>query len=216
MAAPDPTLEAILADAGADTASAINTDVELLTHAWCNEKAAPEILPFATRLVGGLREMLKSQEEAVGRLDTSAVHAVIALGYQMDIQRMRYLITAYLRTRLLKIQRWAAHISADVDVLARLSPEERSFARGFVAARMSHLQASVLLLLPATYRPLVGVEPAVLDGPPLDTHVTALPLEPLGDVLLGDEPMDMPAGLAKILSYRHVRDHVAAGRVRLV
>lgn len=87
------------------------------------------------------------------------------------------------------------------------------------------MQASVLVHMPAAYRPLVGAEGGVLDGPPLGTHVAAIPLEDLGEVLLGgggggggagEEPMDMPAGQAKILPYAAVRELVLAGRVKLV
>lgn len=76
----------------------------------------------------------------------------------------------------------------------------------------------MLAHLPVAYRPLVGHESGVLDGPDLGTHVAAIPLEDLGELLLGggDEPMDMPAGQAKILPYAAVRDLVLAGRVRLV
>ena len=79
-------------------------------------------------------------------------------------------------------------------------------------------QASVLAHLPLAYRALVGHEAGVLDGPDMGTHVAAIPLEDLGELMLGggDEPMDMPAGQAKILPYAAVRDLVLAGRVRLV
>lgn len=222
MDVPNSALDAILSEAGAGLGrdlhadDTLNTEVGLLINAWCNEKASPELLPFATELVGSLTEMMKIQEVEVAKLDAHKMIAAIALGYQLDIQRMRYLIAAYLRTRLLKIQRWATHLISDADMKSRLSPAELDFAKSFVATRMGHLQASVLNHLPVVYRALVGEEASVLEGPDLNTHVTAWPLENLGDIMLDDEPMDMPAGRAKILSYRHVRDYVAAGKVRLV
>lgn len=36
------------------------TDVEPLKRAWCNEKAAPEILPFEGSLVGRIKEQIQS------------------------------------------------------------------------------------------------------------------------------------------------------------
>ena len=142
-----------------------------------------------------------------------------------------------------QIQRWALHITSEPELTGRLSPAEKDFARELVSARIGHLQvgqagspssslrlprpwcclvqASVLVHMPAEYRLLVGAEGGVLDGPPLGTHVAAIPLEDLGEVLLGgggagEEPMDMPAGQAKILPYAAVRELVLAGRVKLV
>lgn len=241
------SLEDILRSAaGASHAetSFLNADIQALVRAWCNEKAAPEVLPFPTALVEGLQSMLKEQEEAVAAMPTSgpdAVNPAISTGYHMDIQRVRFLLAAYHRTRLLKvrrssswcahdphsprrlqIQRWALHVTSEPELTARLSRHEKGFAREFLRVRHGHLQDSVLAHLAPAYRALVGHERGVLDGPPLGTHVAALPLEDLGEVVLGGggeeggEPMDMPQGQAKILPYASVRDLLLAGKLRLV
>jgi hypothetical protein len=46
----------------------------------------------------------------------------------MDIERIRYALSRYLRTRLLKIERNLEHILANIDTTDRLSVHEKNFA----------------------------------------------------------------------------------------
>jgi hypothetical protein len=48
--------------------------------------------------------------------------------YQMDIERVRYSIARYLRTRILKIERNLEYILSNIDVMDRLSMNEKVFA----------------------------------------------------------------------------------------
>lgn len=48
--------------------------------------------------------------------------------YQMEIERIRYSLARYMRTRLIKIQRNLEHILNDSEILIRLSEDEQSFA----------------------------------------------------------------------------------------
>lgn len=48
--------------------------------------------------------------------------------YQMDIERVRYSLARYLRTRILKIERNLEYILSSIDVMDRLSMNEKVFA----------------------------------------------------------------------------------------
>ena len=48
--------------------------------------------------------------------------------YEMDIERVRYSLARYFRTRLLKIERNLEHILANIDLMDRLSVNEKVFA----------------------------------------------------------------------------------------
>ena len=48
--------------------------------------------------------------------------------YQMDIERVRYSLARYFRTRLLKIERNLEYILSNIDVMDRLSVNEKIFA----------------------------------------------------------------------------------------
>jgi hypothetical protein len=54
-------------------------------------------------------------------------HFVVSL-YQMDIERVRYSLARYLRTRILKIERNLEYILSNIDVMDRLSMNEKVFA----------------------------------------------------------------------------------------
>ena len=46
----------------------------------------------------------------------------------MDMERARYSLTRYLRTRILKIEKGLEHILSNIEIMDRLSTEEREFA----------------------------------------------------------------------------------------
>jgi hypothetical protein len=48
--------------------------------------------------------------------------------YQMDIERVRYALCRYLRTRILKIENMLEYVVTQVDVMDRLSKNEKIFA----------------------------------------------------------------------------------------
>jgi hypothetical protein len=54
-------------------------------------------------------------------------HFVVSV-YQMDIERVRYSLARYLRTRILKIERNLEYILSNIDVMDRLSMNEKVFA----------------------------------------------------------------------------------------
>ena len=48
--------------------------------------------------------------------------------YQMEIERIRYSLSRYMRSRLIKIQKNLEHILSHTEILQRLSNEEQDFA----------------------------------------------------------------------------------------
>jgi hypothetical protein len=48
--------------------------------------------------------------------------------YQMDIERVRYALARYYRTRLLKIEKDVVHIMSNIDLTDRLCASEKDFA----------------------------------------------------------------------------------------
>ena len=136
----------------------VNPAVELMIRAWCNEKSAPELLPFAFALINGeagILSMLEGQQQAL----SGARRDVYSRGlYQLDIDRLKFVVAAYLRTRLGKVQRWYLHLQAlplgELDRL--LSPPEREFLADYLRAREDLMGSAVLNQLPAAERTLDG------------------------------------------------------------
>jgi len=74
---------------------------------------------------------------------------------QMEIDRVKYLLASYLRTRLRKLERFAFHVLRDKSCYDRLSPAEFKFVRECVAQSLSGAVSS-LLCVPTGHSALVS------------------------------------------------------------
>jgi hypothetical protein len=228
-------LEEELGAAEAVASSEVNPAIDDLIRAWCNEKAAPELLPYNGELVAAFLSnvQLQQAELASGRRDV-----FIAGLYQLDIDRVKFVLASYLRARLAKVQRWYLHLQGAPEARERLSPAEREFLRDFTAARSKHLDAVVLQQLPAGLRTLDGggasegsgeggggaagagssslgvAESTLRDGPNLGTHVFVRALQDLGNPSWSSA-LEVSAGNSYIVAYSAVVDDLLAGRVEL-
>jgi len=114
----------------------VTVDVEKLADTWRTEANAPDILPYQQDLVDKIQEVLDKQTATVEELleeteedGKQDLYFSITL-YQMDIERVRYSLARYLRTRLLKIERSLDSILSDTTFVLRdrLSSKEKKFA----------------------------------------------------------------------------------------
>ena len=103
-------------------------EITLLKHAWMNEKQAPELLPFVgDELLGGLVAKVAAQEAKIKDITQALAssgtrgsgresvanqhqHRTMLLVYQTEVDRIKYLIRSYLRTRLAKMERHGVHL----------------------------------------------------------------------------------------------------------
>jgi GINS complex subunit 4 len=211
--------------------SEVNPKIEELLRAWCNEKASPELLPYQGELVDSFMGVVREQQKALGGEKVDVFTAGL---YQLDIDRVKFVLASYLRARLAKVQRWYLHLQGAPEVRERLSPAEREFLREFTAARSRHLDATVLHQLPAGLRTLDGggvgegggggggggapslgvAESTLRDGPSQQTHVFVRALQDLGNPAWGGNN-EVRAGNGYIVAYSAVVDDLLAGRVEL-
>jgi hypothetical protein len=91
----------------ADEDEGMNNDVAQLRKAWVSECVCPELLPFQQELVEGITELLANQEEVLEDIEQTSDQAFSANLYQMEIERIKFSLAKYLRTRLLKIEKFA-------------------------------------------------------------------------------------------------------------
>ena len=106
-----------------------------LNHVWVTEVHAPEILEYQQNLIDELKQQLTTQQTGVNQMmdlageSGSANENFTASLYQMDIERVRYSLSRYLRTRLLKIENSLDYIIQNPEILNnRLSENEQHFA----------------------------------------------------------------------------------------
>lgn len=83
------------------------TKVRLLMRHWMGERLAPDLLPWQGELVGEILEMLQSQNEIATQLQsnentTEDEHFAVML-VQIEVERIKFVLKSYLRTRLQKV-----------------------------------------------------------------------------------------------------------------
>ncbi|CAH1962028.1 unnamed protein product [Acanthoscelides obtectus] len=81
--------------------------IEMMEEAWVNEKFAPEILPHKMEVVDCLLGQIAYMEENLQSLPSTDFKKSI---HQLEVDRLRFLVSSYLRTRLEKIETYVTHI----------------------------------------------------------------------------------------------------------
>ncbi|KAJ2168473.1 GINS complex subunit, partial [Coemansia sp. RSA 551] len=79
---------------------------------------------------------------------------MIANIIKVDVDRVKYLVRSYLRTRLAKIEQHAMHYTRDDMYKERMSQNELEYAKGFVSLEEKHMRRSFLDQLPPHLRGL--------------------------------------------------------------
>jgi GINS complex subunit 4 len=198
-----------------------DTDVSRLKRAYVNEKCAPEILPFEHDLMRRVTESVDAQESTVaasraaaGSGASSATDDLTAHVYHAELNRIRFLMRAYYRARLRKIETHAVHCLKEPDVLERLSDLEQRYASDYANIVEEHF-SSVLGQMPEGYESMVQQikeEDGAFDmvpEPDADAHVFCRVREDRGDVMLDpDDPentMDLERDDILMIRYRLIK-----------
>lgn len=198
-------------------------DVEVLKRVWRNEKSAPEILAYDSLLVERVQEQIALMEENLIAYAENLDDMMLSI-FEMDVNRLMFLLRAYLRIRLSKIERFALHIMRTAELWDRLSPQEQAHAQKFVDALSKHMHDSVLGKLETAYNSMMkqvasSEENDMIVEPQLDTFVCCRSKSAVGSFQLddkGDETVDLMPGDLYILRYRPVRGLLATDRIELV
>ena len=142
--------------------------------------------------------------------------------YQMEIDRVKYLVASYLRMRLRKIERFIFHILGDEDEFNKLSVHEVTFAGAYREALQAHMGESFLASIPEKFSSLTesGMEGVdMVARPKLDGFVFCKVAEDLGEVDMderGEQVSDLNKGDTHVLRYRPIRHFVEEGKINLV
>ncbi|KAG0586087.1 hypothetical protein KC19_2G063100 [Ceratodon purpureus] len=201
----------------------IPNDVEVLKRVWRNEKSAPEILAYESLLVERVQEQIANMEENILAAAESLDDMMLSI-FEMDVNRLMFLLRAYLRVRLSKIDKFALHVMRTADLWDRLSPQEQEYASKFVDVLSKHMHDSVLGKLEKEYESMMkqaasSEENDMIVEPNLDTYVFCRSKTALGTFQLddkGDETVDMMPNDLYILRYRPVRNLIETDRIELV
>ncbi|KAM7533566.1 hypothetical protein Aperf_G00000120766 [Anoplocephala perfoliata] len=138
---------------------------------WQNEKLSPELMTVQTDVVSLIARELNAFEQQItaqprGELKTQLM--------RLQAERLRYLITDYLRVRIKKIEQYYHYVIMEERARPQseephLSPAEFNFAKTLDNAILNNLRSVVLNNLPVNMR---KIDPdAIAIRPNLDSYV---------------------------------------------
>lgn len=210
--------------------------LEILETAWTNEMCAPELLQHQTDMLELMLSQVAHMEEQMKDLDKNDFRFVV---HQMELERIRYIMSSYLRCRLQKIETFTQYIlnrDTELDEAAkRLSPEEAKYAQDFAHHVDEYFNKVATQYMPNQQR---GEAEQRLVLPNLMSHVflKANVAGPLGisntyvlrssyvcfilvsGVIVGvdDEEVDLTPGSQHIIPYQLVADLIQKNQAQLI
>ncbi|KAE8211107.1 hypothetical protein CF327_g5106 [Tilletia walkeri] len=204
-------------------------EITKLSRAWMEERGSPGILQWKGNMVDGVIDQIDQQVTILDSLLADSAtsqeeHFRLSL-VQLDLERARWLLKAYLRTRLRKIEKFARHIASERDLQVRLSDVELGYVKKYNELQTAHLNASVLSYLPEKMRGLTDQVAGLSGGPTGDMVVRPDLDEPAfircrhdcGQLQLPDgEMVELTKGSIHLLRYRSIRFLVDQGRVEML
>ncbi|XP_030848495.1 DNA replication complex GINS protein SLD5-like [Strongylocentrotus purpuratus] len=195
-----------------------------LEEAWLNEKFAPDLLESKVEIVECMLEQLQQMEENVKKCKKGDFRIIV---HKMEIDRIRYVLSSYLRIRLRKIEKFVHHTlhkesTRGPDEPNMLSPEEFTFAKEFAESLESNSNTVVLRHMPPNLQSLDKQK--LVPKPNLDSYVFLRANERQEQILIepeledeqNAEVVDIDAGSQYIMRYRPMGSLVASGAVSLI
>lgn len=122
--------------------------------AFMNERHAPELLPYETDLVDELKNWIEDQQDLMMNRQVLESDDIYRSSLRLEIFRLRFMLSSYLRCRLKKIERHFLFYLMNADQRARLSTQEDEFAVQFSEAWEKVMQSSFCDQLPDMFAAL--------------------------------------------------------------
>lgn len=190
-----------------------------LEDAWLNEKLSPEILPHKNEQVECMMEQIHHMEENLKKLDKNDFRVGL---HKLELDRIRYLITSYLRTRVDKIEAFTLKILEDESVRdpseRYLSTGEFMFAREYISNMNTHFK-SLFVGLPENLQDLHTSQ--IMIKPNLESHLFVRANGNVNGVIVDDgenreEEVNLEERSQHILPYNSVAEYVKSGKIQLI
>lgn len=205
-----------------DDESEIKTTAEVLTevtNAWLNEKFAPEILQHKSEYIDCLLLQISHMEDNIKKKLTNNDMRLFI--YQQEIDRIRFIVSSYLRTRLLKIERYVINILKEESERNEderlLTKAELQFARNYAINMETLLKSVVLQHLPSSLQEFEIEKLAV--SPNLHAHVIMRANKKIDGVIIPgptDEEVDFEEDSVHIISYKAIAHYIKTGDIQLI
>jgi len=196
---------------------------QLIRH-WMNERHAPDILPAQEELLSSLLDHIRRQSETVQLLrgdpsSSEEEHIRIILA-QTEVERVKFVVRSYIRTRLFKIEKYARFIMTNVDVQHRISAAERDHASRHANLTDRHFHLSVLQSLPPAQASLDDEPiflPPMITAPDRTLPVFVHALVDCPPIRVPDgTTLKMEKGHISLLPFQIIEQLLTRGEVELV
>ncbi|XP_023940135.2 DNA replication complex GINS protein SLD5 [Bicyclus anynana] len=198
------------------------TVLKTLQSAWQNERLAPEILPHRNDMVECMLGQIQHMERNINKLPKTDLRACI---HKMELNRIKYIICNYLKTRLNKIEKYCISIVNEERQRTEsgtnyLTPSEFRYAQEYLVNMENHLKNTVLNHVPGRMQTFEHNKMAVY--PNLQSHVFLKANSTVNGIVLEDmigdqdEEIDLEEDSQHILQYKPIADLVKNGKVQLV
>uniref|UniRef100_A0A670JZS3 DNA replication complex GINS protein SLD5 n=2 Tax=Podarcis TaxID=42163 RepID=A0A670JZS3_PODMU len=212
-----------MADSGEEV---LLTPAELLRsleQAWMNEKFSPELLESKSEVVDCVVEQLEHMEANLKRAERGDLKVSI---HRMEVERIRYILSSYLRCRLRKIEKYFPHVLEKEKTRAEgepalLSPEEFAFAKEYMANIEAHLRNVALKHMPPNLQKVDLLKS--VPKPNLDSFVFLRVKERQENILVEPETdeqreyvIDLDEDSQHLIRYQTIAPLVASGAVQLI
>ncbi|XP_005629878.2 DNA replication complex GINS protein SLD5 isoform X3 [Canis lupus familiaris] len=147
--------------------------------------------------------------------------------HRMEMERIRYVLSSYLRCRLMKIEKFFPHILEKEKTpregeLSSLSPEELIFAKQYMANTETYLKNVALKHMPPNLQ-VVDLLRSAVPKPDLDSYVFLRVKERQENILVEPETdeqrdyvIDLEEGSQHLIRYKTIAPLVASGAVQLI
>lgn len=185
------------------------------------EKVSPEILMYQDQLISKIVANIESRQEMLNSSVTETLEKQFENQvYQLDLDRIKFLVANYLRTRLFKIQNMAISIVYSGEE-GMLSSQECEFLTKFYLLKTNHFKKSFLLKIPEEYR---KIEEEKYSKTPITKvnykkHIIIKALQDVGICKIHDESektIEIFKNDIAILPYDSVKHHMLAERIDFI
>ncbi|XP_062069345.1 DNA replication complex GINS protein SLD5 [Lepus europaeus] len=197
--------------------------IERLEQAWMNEKFAPELLESKCEIVECIMEQLDHMESNLRRAPKGDLKVSI---HRMELERIRYVLSSYLRCRLMKIEKFFPHVLEKEQTRpegqpSSLSLEELVFAKEYLANTEAYLRNVALKHMPPNLQKVDLLR--AVPKPDLDSYVFLRVKERQENILVEPETdeqrdyvIDLEEGSQHLIRYKTIAPLVASGAVQLI
>ncbi|EGG13950.1 myosin IB [Cavenderia fasciculata] len=108
---------------------------------WINERLSPDLLPYDNEKIGIATSKMQEREDILATItsDPLVVHI-----YEMEKERIKYIVRSYLRTRLQKIERYNEYLLMREETRKRMSEFEIIYCTKYNDLVKNHFNQSFL------------------------------------------------------------------------